>query len=101
MKLGCTSPCCINSSSHSLSPGKEAALPRPPPLGTGHGSFPSSGSSLSVAPRGPRFHHGEPLAMCLAVAVGMQPRLVVGPVPAAAHPPDHVVEVPPRLGRDG
>lgn len=34
--------------------GKEAALPPPPPLRTGHESFPSSGSSLSNAPVGTR-----------------------------------------------
>src|SRR2546430_2647776 len=101
MKLPWISPCCSSSAIHSASPGKEAALPRPPPLGTGQDSYPSSGSSLSVAPCGTRFHHGQPLAVHLPVAVGMQQPLVVGPVAAAAHPPDHVMEVPARLWRDG
>ena len=38
----------------SAAPGKEVALPPPPPLGTARESFPSCRSSLSNAPRGTR-----------------------------------------------
>src|SRR6478735_8892817 len=101
MKLALSRPWRSRSASHALSPGKGAALPRPPPLGTGHDSFPSSGSSLSVAPRGTRFHHGQPLTMHLAMAVGMEQHLIVSPVAAALDPPDQVMEVPACVGGDG
>ena len=58
MKLARSRPWRSRSANHSASPGKEAALPLPPPLGTGHDGRPSSGSGLSVAPHGTRFHDG-------------------------------------------
>src|SRR3712207_2982864 len=101
MKLPVSSPCRKRSANHSASPGKEAALPRPPPLGTGQDGYPSSGSSLSVAPDGTRFHHGQSLAVYLPMAVGMQQHLVGGSVAAAVYPPHHVMEMPAGLWRDG
>src|SRR5262245_17425534 len=100
MKLARSSPWRSRSASHSASPGKETVLPPSPPLGTGQDGYPSSGSSLSVAPRGTRLPYGEPLAVHLPVAVGVERHLVVGPVTAAPRAPHQVMDVPLRVGRE-
>src|SRR5262245_22393844 len=75
-------------------PGSRGALLLPSPLRTAHESFPSCSSSLSFAPGGTRFRHGQTSVMNLSVAVGMEEHKVVQAVTASFRSPDDVMAMP-------
>ena len=81
-------------------------MPPPSPLRTVRDHFQSHGSSLSFAPCGTRFHHGQTSVMHLPVTVGVEEDEIVHAVPTALRSPDDVMTVPSldlgdRLGADG
>src|SRR5712692_4908142 len=83
-----------------------AALPPPSPLRTVRDHFQSHGSSLSFAPCGTRFHHGQTSVMHLPMTVGVEEDEIVRAVFTAFCSPDDVMTVPSldlgdRLVADG
>src|SRR5579884_486177 len=76
--------------------GSRSMLPSISPLRTVHESFPSYGSSLSLALYRTRLRNGFFLAVNLSVAIWVQQDEIVHPVASSIDPWNNMVDMPPR-----
>jgi len=81
---------------HPAPPGSRAGLLLPSPLSMAQATFTACRSSLANVLLRTRFHHVQPFARDLCVAIWVEPYTGFGPVRAAIRAPHEVMAMPAR-----